>query len=70
MAKGKKRTEVDALESKPEVEAWAAELVAAVGKRQARKVLDDYQRLAADKQLSAFDRAVAKQRGRILAKLL
>ena len=49
-----------ALETTEFVEAWARDLVVAVGKRQARKVLDDYERLAADKQLSAFDRAVAK----------
>jgi hypothetical protein len=45
-------------------------LIAAVGKRQARNVLDDYKRLAVDKQLSEFDLAIAKQRAKILARFL
>jgi hypothetical protein len=52
------------------VEAWARDLVSAVGKRRARTVLDDYLRLAADKQLSAHDRAIARQRAKILLEIL
>ncbi len=58
------------VESRESVEAWACDLVAAIGKRQTRTVLADYKRLAADKELSEFDRAVAKQRAAVLSKLI
>lgn len=49
---------------------WAGELVAAIGKRQARKALEDYQRLAADRRLTKFDRAIARKQAKALAELL
>lgn len=51
-------------------EAWARDLIDAIGKRKARTVLADYKRFAADKTLSDFDRKVSRKRAKILAKLL
>ncbi|MDA1055789.1 MAG: hypothetical protein O3C40_35800 [Planctomycetota bacterium] len=50
--------------------AWARDLVAAVGKRQARKALEDYKRLAADRRLTKDDRAIARKQAKALAELL
>lgn len=49
---------------------WAKELVAVVGNREARRVLNEYRRLAQDRKLSKFDREEAKKRAFSLAKLL
>jgi hypothetical protein len=57
-------------ETPESVEAWARDLIAAISKRQARAVLDDFLRLAADTQLSALDRAIARQRAKILSDFL
>lgn len=51
-------------------ETWARDLVAAVGKRHARKALDDYERLAADRRLTKSDRAIARKQAKALAELL
>jgi len=52
------------------VEKWACELVAAIGKRKARAILEDYRALAEDKKIAGRDRAVSAQRVEILEKLL
>ena len=49
---------------------WAGELVAAIGKREARRILGDYRRLARDPALSQFDRNVASSQAKALARLL
>lgn len=48
------------------VETWARQLVAAIGKREARLILADYKRLSADKRLSKADRQVAAERAKWL----
>ena len=53
-----------------QIKHWAEALIVAVGKRQARTVLADYRRLAADRRLTKFDRAIAKDRAKILTELL
>ena len=52
------------------VRSWAKALVAAVGKRQARAVLEDYRALASRKRLDKYSREVAAQRAKILKELL
>jgi len=65
------RTPGQSVAQTPEqIKQWAVALMLAVGKRQARTVLDDYRRLAADRRLTKFDRAIAKERAKILAELL
>ena len=59
----------NALESSEYVQQWASDLVAA-GKSEARAILADSRCLARDMKLSKYDRQVAAQRARILAKLL
>lgn len=52
------------------VEAWARELIATAGKREARKVLAHYQALADDPKVTRHGREVAAERAEILEKLL
>ena len=52
------------------VETWARDIVAAVGKREARKILADYRALADNKRLAKADRETATERVRALEKLL
>ena len=51
------------------VRQWAKDLVAAIGKRQGRLILEDYRGLAKDPKVSKHGREIAAQRARILAKL-
>jgi len=50
--------------------AWARDIVGAVGKREARKILADYQALAANKRLAKTDRDIAAERVKALEKIL
>ena len=50
--------------------AWARDIVAAVGKREARKILGDYEALAANKRLAKADRDIAAERVDALENLL
>ena len=52
------------------VRQWASDLVAAVDKRRARIVLEDYRALASDRRLAKRDRDIAAQRASILGRLL
>ena len=52
------------------VRQWAKDLVAAIGKREARTILERYRAFASNKRLSKYDRAVAEQRAKILGELL
>ena len=52
------------------IEKWAADLVATVGKREARGILSDYKALADNKRLAKADREVAAERVKALKKLL
>lgn len=52
------------------VAAWARDLETAVGKRELRKILADYKRLAADRRLTKEDRAIARKQAKALAELL
>jgi len=52
------------------VKAWARDIVAAVGKREARKILGDYEALAANKRLAKADRDIAAERVDALENLL
>jgi hypothetical protein len=57
-------------ESLEYVKSWARDLIAAVGKREARRILGDYKALCADKRLAKADRDMAARRARILSRLL
>lgn len=52
------------------VETWARDIVAAIGKREARKLLADYEALAGNKRLAKADRDVSTERVKALKKLL
>ena len=52
------------------VQAWARDIVEAVGKREARTILEDYQALANNKRLAKADRDIAAERVKALEKLL
>jgi len=52
------------------VEQWAKALIAAIGKRQARTVLSDYRRLSRNPKGTTYDRAMAAQRVKTLAKYI
>lgn len=58
------------LDSPEYVLAWARDLVDAVGNREARTILADYQALAANKRLAKADRDIAAERVKALEKLL
>ncbi len=60
----------DAPESLEYVKAWARDLVAAVGKREARRLLDDYKAISSNKRVAKADRDIAARRARILSRLL
>ena len=49
----------DVVESLAYVKAWARDLVAAAGKREARRILDDYKAIARNKELPKADRDIA-----------
>ena len=52
------------------VEAWARDLVATAGKREARRLLDHYRALADDPRVTKHGREIATERVEILEKLL
>jgi len=52
------------------VEAWAVDLIAAIGKRRAWLTLDDYRARADDPKVTKHGRAVAAERAEILERLL
>ena len=52
------------------VATWARDLVAAVGKREARRILADYTSIADNKRLAKQDRNVAAERAKALERLL
>ena len=68
-AKGQNAAQ-DAAESLEYVKAWARDLVAAAGKREARRILDEYKALSRDKELPKAERDIAARRARILSRLL
>lgn len=57
-------------DSPPYVEAWARDLIDAVGKREARLALARYKAIVANKRLSKTDREVAAERVKALETLL
>ena len=74
MPKKRPPSKIRATRTTPDVhqsdDVWAADLVAAIGKREARRILGDYRRLARDPALSQFDRDVASSQAKALARLL
>ncbi len=52
------------------VAAWARDLIAAIGKRNARLILGDYKARADDPKVTKHGRAVAAERAEILERLL
>ena len=50
--------------------AWARDILDAVGKREARKLLADYQTHAANKRLAKADQDIAAERVKALENLL
>ena len=52
------------------ITAWARDIVATVGKREARTILADYQALANNRRLAKADRDIAAERVKALEKLL
>lgn len=69
MSKPPKSHEIP-LDSPEYVEAWARDLIAAVGKREARRLLAQYEGLASDPKVTKHGREAAAQRGKALKKLL
>ena len=69
MSKRPRKTRQMPLEDIEYVEKWAGELVAAIGKRKARLILDDYKAIAANTRLSKRDCEAAAQRQKALAKI-
>jgi len=57
-------------ESLEYVRAWARNLVAAVGKREARRILNDYKAISGNMRLAKADRDIAARRVRVLSRLL
>ena len=51
-------------------EAWAKDVIAAIGKREARKILADYQVIANNKRVPKSDRKLAEERAKTLGKFL
>ncbi len=51
------------------VRQWAKDLLKAIGKREARTILENYKGLAKDSKVSKLGREIAAQRARILARL-
>ena len=52
------------------IEAWARDIVATVGKREARLILADYRERADDPKVTKHGRAVAAERAETLERLL
>jgi hypothetical protein len=52
------------------VDAWARDILAAVGKRDVRRLLADYKALADNKRLPKSDRNTAAERAKALEELL
>jgi hypothetical protein len=52
------------------VETWARELVAAIGKREARTILADYKAIADDPKVTKHGRNAAAERAKALKRLL
>ena len=52
------------------VAAWARDLLAAVGKREARRLVADYKAIAANRRLAKADRDIAAERAKALASLV
>jgi hypothetical protein len=52
------------------VETWARDLIAAAGKREARKLLADYEALAGDTKVTKHGQKQAAARAKALRKLL
>ena len=50
--------------------AWARDLIAAIGKRQARLILADYRARADDPKVTKHGRAIAAERAEILERWL
>jgi len=66
-----RRIHSDAAPGSPEyVEAWARDLIAAIGKGEARRILVDYRALADNKRLAKVDRETAAERVEALDSLL
>ncbi len=51
-------------------EAWARDLIAAIGKRKARLILADYRARVDDPKVTKHGRAVAAERAEVLESLL
>lgn len=54
-------------DSRDYLDQWAMELVAAIGKRQALRIIDDYEMLSKNPKLARYDREVATVRAKVLA---
>ena len=52
------------------VQAWARDLVDAIGKREARTILADYKAISENKRLAKRDREIAAERANALESLL
>ena len=51
-------------------EAWARDLMSIAGKREARRVLADYERLASDKSIPKAEREAAAERAAAIKRFL
>lgn len=66
-----RRIQSDGATGSPEyVEAWARDLIAAIGKGEARRILVDYRALADNKRLARADRETAAERVKALDRRL
>ena len=52
------------------VSTWARDLVATIGKRKARAILEDYRAIADNKRLAKRDRDIAAERVQVLESLI
>ena len=52
------------------VQAWARDIVAAIGKAEARRLLDDYRAIAANQALDKSDRETAGERANAISRHL
>ena len=57
-------------ESAGYVQAWARDVVAAIGKFEARRLLDDYRAIAANEVLDKSDRDAARERANAISRHL
>ena len=67
---GKPRSHQLPLDSPDYVTVWARDLVTAIGKREARRILEDFRTLAENKRATKADRAVAAERVKALERLM